>query len=62
VKATRFALTIPLMLLVGIAGVLGFFSLFLAAVVYGMAGRVYGGRLSRNVTDQAGNKRAIPMD
>jgi hypothetical protein len=51
VKVTRTALSIPLVLLVGIVGAVGTFSLFLAAIIYGMANWVYGGSLSRDVMD-----------
>jgi hypothetical protein len=60
VKVTRFALSIPLMLLVGIAGAVGAFFLFLAAIIYGMANRLYGGSLAHDVTNgilSSSNKR-----
>jgi hypothetical protein len=39
------------MILVGIAGAMGVFSLFLAAIIYGVANWVYGGSLSHDVTN-----------
>lgn len=64
-KVIRFTLSIPLMLLVGIAGAMGTFSLFLAFAIYELADWVYGGRLAHDVTSSImspGDKRALPTD
>jgi hypothetical protein len=47
-KVIRIALSIPLILLAGVAGVAGFLSLILACVISVLADRVYGGSLSHD--------------
>ena len=57
-KVTRIALSIPLMLLAGVAG---FLSLILATAISMLADRVYGGSLSHHVMDwklRSSDKRA----
>jgi hypothetical protein len=66
VKVTRTALSIPLMLLVCIAGVVAAFSIFLAFAIYGVANQLYGGHLVHDVASwhlSRGDKRAaLPTD
>jgi hypothetical protein len=50
-KVIRTALSIPLMVLAGVAGVAGFLSLVLATAISMLADRMHGGSLSHDVMD-----------
>jgi hypothetical protein len=66
VKVIRSALSIPLAILAGVAGVVAAFSIFLAFAIYGVANQLYGGHLVHDVASwhlSRGDKRdALPTD